>query len=110
MRACSDAARSLSVHARQSLSFSLNSIRQSGAQLFTRVVCFPFTPARESLAQVFSAQLDEVTQQPHQCRYLILLLVLSRVDDVFAQTLDPYIAIVQTTQRALYARDALCIT
>ena len=71
---------------------------------------FPFTPASECLAQVFRAQLDKMTQQPHQSRYLIVLLVLSRVDDVFAQTLDPNVAVVQIAERALYTCDAFCIT
>src|ERR1041385_5871907 len=80
-------------------------MRQRRAQLLTRFVSFPFAPARQSLGQGLCAQLDEVTQQPHQSRELILLLVSSRVDDVLAQTLNPNVAIVQIAERGLNARD-----
>src|SRR5262245_33830379 len=56
--------------------------------------------------KMLRAQLNEVVQQPDESEYLLLLFLLARADDVFAESFDPDVAIVKIAERGLNARGA----
>src|SRR5258705_13171157 len=83
---------------------------QSRAQFAADVLSFPFPPTRKSLSQMSGAELDEVTQQPNQSSYLLLLFLLPRITNVLSKTLDPDVAIVNATKCSLYSSSTLRVS
>jgi hypothetical protein len=80
------------------------------SQLIALIVSFPLTPQIVSLTQVFGAQFHEMTQQPDQAIELRVLFLLACFVDLFADAVDPDVAIVQIAERFLHRGDLLRVT
>src|SRR6185369_13670809 len=74
---------------------------QNGSQFSTRVASFPVAPQVQSFAQMLRAQLNKMTQQPHEGFEILSLFLFSYLVDLVAETLDPDVAIMNVAQNSL---------
>src|ERR1044071_7679085 len=79
---------------------------QQGSQFSARVCSFPVAPQAQSLSQMLRAQLNKMTEQPHERLEILVLVLFSCFVDLIAETLDPDVAIMNVTERRLHLRCA----
>src|SRR6185503_5654086 len=71
---------------------------------------FPVAPQVKSFAQMLRAQLNKMTQQPHEGFEILGLFLFSNLVNLVAETLDPNVAIVNIAERGLQLSRALSVS